>query len=327
MDEHLGKPFRVAELGELLAELIDASQLALAAGARTQATPIEPEPTAGEAPLDGEVDPSRPRVLVVDDNETNRRVARFHLARHPVAVDVVNDGTAALARLAAEPYDLVLLDGLMPGLDGPAVARELRRREAAASLPPIPIVGVTASILPEDRRRMLEAGMDGHIVKPLRGDELAGVLERWLPDGVERRSAVIPPAPAMTVAAGKTDPTILDVQTFERLSDLGDALFVERIVRLFLADAAERVAQVDDALETGDMLRLRSALHALEGICGNVGATALDRRARELHDDIRRREDRGEDPLGRHVAPSGLELLLDATRIRLQEQLAAAAQR
>jgi signal transduction histidine kinase/CheY-like chemotaxis protein len=327
MDEHLGKPFRVAELGELLAELIDASQLAVAAGAGSRTAIAEPEPAAvGGAAVPG-ADAARPKVLVVDDNETNRRVARVHLARHPVAVDSVNDGTAALARLAASPYDLVLLDGLMPGLDGPAVARELRRREAAAGLPPIPVIGVTASILPEDRRRMLEAGMDDHIVKPLRGDELAGVLERWLPDGGERRSATIPPAPATALAAGKDDPTILDVQTFERLSDLGDALFVERIVRLFLADAAERVAQVDDALETGDILRLRSALHALEGICGNVGATALDRRARELHDEIRRREDRGEDPLGRRVAPSGLEPLLDATRIRLQEQLGVAVRR
>jgi two-component system sensor histidine kinase BarA len=120
---------------------------------------------------------------------------------------------------------------------------------------------------------------------------------------------------------------ILDLDAFARLSDLGDALFVERIVRLFLADAAERVAQVEDAIETGDVLRLRNALHAIEGICGNVGATALDQRARELHDEIRRREDRGEDPLGRHLASSGLEPLLDATRIRLQEQLGAAARR
>jgi two-component system sensor histidine kinase BarA len=175
---------------------------------------------------------------------------------------------------------------------------------------------------------MLEAGMDDYIAKPLRGEELAGVLQSWLGSSSGRRTEVIPPAEVLP-AAPKTDEDlpIIDLAAFERLSDLGDAQFVERIVRLFLADAAERVAQVDDALETGDTLRLRHALHALEGICGNVGAMALDQRARAIHNEIRLREDRGEDPLGRHPGPSGLEPLLDATRIRLQEQLVAGVRR
>jgi two-component system sensor histidine kinase BarA len=170
---------------------------------------------------------------------------------------------------------------------------------------------------------MLEAGMNDYIAKPLRPEEITAILERWLPGGGAVRMATIPPAPLpMVTPGGDEDLPILDGAAFARLADLGDAQFVERIVRLFLADAAERVAQVDDALDTGDALQLRSALHALEGICGNVGATALDRRTRALHDEIRLREDRGDEPLGSTVGPSGLEPLLDATRIRLQERLA-----
>jgi two-component system sensor histidine kinase BarA len=328
MDEHLGKPFRVAALGEVLAELIDATAIdnagAPGGGSATHEAWSEPGgPEDGE--VAGDEHPGWPRILVVDDNEVNRHVARSNLAPHEVTVEVAADGATALNRLAAVPFDLVLLDGFMPGLDGPAVARELRRREAAAGLDAIPIVAVSASVLPEDRRRMLEAGMNDYISKPLRSEEIAKVLERWLPGGPDLRAAVIPPAPVRPGAWGwDEDVPILDLGAFLRLADLGDAQFVERIVRLFLADAAERVAQVDDAIDTGDAIRLRAALHALEGICGNVGATALDRRARALHDEIRLREDRGEGPLSRHVGPSGLEPLLDATRIQLQERLAGA---
>ena len=326
MDEHLGKPFRVAELGEILAELIDASAIDLAKTLSPMAgIPAEARESgeAGDADGDRDEHPGWPHVLVVDDNAMNRRVARSNLAGHAVSVEVATDGASALSRLAAQPFDLVLLDGFMPGLDGPAVAREIRRREAAANLDPIPIVAVSASVLPEDRRRMLEAGMNDYIAKPLRPEEIAMVLERWLPGGPELRLATIPSVAVQpSTIGGDEDVPILDLTAFARLADLGDAQFVERIVRLFLADAAERVAQVDDALDTGDAMRLRSALHALEGICGNVGATALDRRARALHDEIRLREDRGEEPLGRQVGPSGLEPLLDATRIQLQERLA-----
>jgi CheY-like chemotaxis protein/HPt (histidine-containing phosphotransfer) domain-containing protein len=234
---------------------------------------------------------------------------------------------AALARLAMEPFDLVLLDGMMPGLDGPAVTREIRRREEAGSLPRIPIVGVTASILPEDRRRMLEAGMDDQIAKPLRPDELASVIERWLPRTARRRTLVIAPPIEQGQADDDHEAPVVDTEAFARLSDLGDVQFVERIVRLFLADAAERVAQVDDGFEMGDALKVRTALHAIEGICGNVGAMALDVRARQIHEDIRRREDRGEEPLDRNAGPSDLEALLDATRFRLQERLAATQRR
>ena len=363
MDEHLGKPFRVSELGRMLVELIAdaedmrrtssalasapvspvgianevaaaarsgaaaaASTAATAAGARAART----APTGLAALIGGlgathggnPVIAEPPRVLNVDDTETNRRLAEFHLARLQVAVVAAVDGHSALDHLAEAPFDLVFLDGMMPGLDGPATAREIRRRERAAALPPIPIVALTASVLSEDRERMLDAGMDDHLGKPVRSDDLARMLERWLPASAARRTFAIPAGgPERRPDARAAGDGVVDPEMFARLSDLGDATFVDRIVRLFLADAAERVDQVDDALESGDIVRMRVALHALEGICGNVGAAALDRRARELHDMIRRREDQGEDPLARPFGASGLEELLERTRSWFREAL------
>lgn len=288
---------------------------------------LAPAPTGLAASLGpggttGDAEPSwegRPRILVVDDNATNRRIVQIYLERLLVEAAAAGDGRSALDALAEDPFDLVLLDGMMPGMDGPATAREIRRRERMAALPPIPIVALTASVLPEDRRRLLESGMDDHIAKPFQAEDLRRVLGTWLPS--TRRTMVIPSPAPPGQGEGTTAETIVDPVTFARLADLGDASFVDRIVRLFLADAAERVAQVDEALEEGDVLRMRRALHALEGICGNVGAVALDRRAREIHDRIGRREDRGEEPLARAFGPTGLEDLLDRTRAWFRESM------
>ena len=155
-----------------------------------------PEDPAPDAP-----DAAPHRVLVVDDSALNRRVAETLVERRGLAVASVGSGSAALEMLAEEPFDLVLLDALMPGLDGPAVAREVRRREAAAGLDPIPIVAITASFLPEDRDRMLDAGMDDHLAKPYTDEDLDGVLGRRLATGSRRRTRPIPAIGARPAAA------------------------------------------------------------------------------------------------------------------------------
>ena len=235
---------------------------------RVQVPTIEPETPKPPAPL---------RVLVVDDSEPNRRLAEVLLRRHGFDVASAADGATALDLLEAEPFDLVLLDAMMPGMDGPAVAREVRRREAASGLDPIPIVALTASVLPEDRARMLEAGMDDHLAKPLRAEDLAEVLGRRLAAGDGPADG---PDPAAGGGIGGDVRAILDLEALRRLVGLGDARLVERVVGVVLADAAERVAEIDEAIGDRDAVRLRAALGALEGICALVGAAGLSRRVR-----------------------------------------------
>jgi len=268
----------------------------------------------------------RRRVLVADDSESYRRIARGQLAARGLDVVTVASGAEALNRLAAEPFDLLLVDGMMPRLDGPATAREIRRREAVAAAPRIPIVAITASGQPEDRHRMLEAGIDDLVVKPLLEDELAQALDRWLPSPGTRRAIVIPAGavdaarPASSVAATKG--VVVDEAAFERLAMLGDAAFVERMVRLFLADAEGRVSQVEEAAAAGDVARLRMALDALESIAATVGATELGRHAHELGDEVRA-HDPAPAMAGRPVDSMGLANDLEATRDRLHDLLGA----
>jgi two-component system sensor histidine kinase BarA len=263
----------------------------------------------------------RGRILVVDDSESNRLLALLQLDRLGFDAVAVGDGWAALERLAEEPFDLVLLDGMMPGLDGPGTAREIRRREISAGLQRMPIVALTASILPEDRAMVLEAGMDDHLAKPIRIEELARVLDMRLAEAPSQRGRLVPaPAGVPTGAPEQStrddaDETVVDGSVPARLADLGDPQLTARLVRLFLADAEERVRQVDAALAADDTVRLRAALEALEGTCNGVGAVALLRRAHELHD-CAIRMDRD----GRAAAPaaSGLGDILRDTRAILE---------
>ena len=123
---------------------------------------------------------SRPRVanaaraLVVDDSEINRLVARDMLESLGYGVDVARNGAEAV-EAAAQGYDLILMDCLMPVMDGYEATARIRKVERRHT----PIVAITASVLPGDRERCLAAGMDEYLSKPLDPEELASIAERF----------------------------------------------------------------------------------------------------------------------------------------------------
>jgi CheY-like chemotaxis protein len=123
------------------------------------------------------------RVLLVEDNPVNALVAEANLARLGLDVTRAEDGAQALSMLQhlERPFDLVLMDLQMPELDGMEATRRLRSWENDQRLDPIPVVALTANALSTDRARCLSAGMDDHLPKPFRVEELMAVLQRHLP--------------------------------------------------------------------------------------------------------------------------------------------------
>ncbi|MEN9314601.1 MAG: hypothetical protein RIS35_994 [Pseudomonadota bacterium] len=122
------------------------------------------------------------RILVAEDNIVNQKLIRAMLERMGHAVDLVEDGGAAVRQVQAKPYDVVLMDIQMPGMDGEAATRAIRALPGAVSK--IPIVALTANAMAGHREMYLDAGMDDHIAKPVDRALLDRVLQRvTAPDG------------------------------------------------------------------------------------------------------------------------------------------------
>ncbi len=120
------------------------------------------------------------RILVVDDEAVNRLTLRAILERLGCVVVLAENGRQALARLAAEDFDAVLLDVSMPDHDGYSMARAIRSGEAVVRDPRVPLVAATAHIGPDARRAALHAGMDAYLSKPVEFDALVRVLNEVL---------------------------------------------------------------------------------------------------------------------------------------------------
>ena len=123
--------------------------------------------------------PSETRVLLVEDNRVNQRLAMKMLQKRGYAVDLAANGVEALERLGASAYDLVLMDCQMPEMDGFETTRRIRESEAGSSRH-LAIVAMTANALQGDRDRCLESGMDEYLAKPVRAEDLYRMIESTL---------------------------------------------------------------------------------------------------------------------------------------------------
>ncbi|MFP4353474.1 MAG: response regulator, partial [Phycisphaerae bacterium] len=118
------------------------------------------------------------RVLVAEDNPINRKLLEGLLVRRGIRVDFAPDGRTALDCIDRQDYDLVLMDIQMPGMDGLEATAEIRRREQDTG-GHLPVVAVTAHALAGDRQRLLSAGMDDHLTKPIQPAVLDAILDRY----------------------------------------------------------------------------------------------------------------------------------------------------
>jgi CheY-like chemotaxis protein/HPt (histidine-containing phosphotransfer) domain-containing protein len=220
------------------------------------------------------------RVLVVDDNAINLKVAAAMLQRLGYRPDTVASGTEALSAVqkamdANDPYAVALIDSHMPDLDGTATARALREKHGQSG--PV-MVGASASSLGEDRQLCLEAGMADYLTKPLELEQLAHTLRRVAPE----------PAPQSTLAAAGSleGPSVslgplglIDPQRLEAFAEFDDASgsLRRQVVSDFLDSLPARISDIERAAAGANASALRQVTHVLKGAAGNVGAVGLVR--------------------------------------------------
>ncbi|MEY2761220.1 MAG: hypothetical protein RLZZ96_1120 [Bacteroidota bacterium] len=204
------------------------------------------------------------RLLLVDDNATNRKVASQILMKAGCEVQMASSGQEAISILQKDAnFDLVLMDIQMPEMDGMETTRRLKALNLA-SLPPI--VAMTAYAMKEDRERFLAAGMDDYLAKPIRAQQLIQTVSRWVAEGhgvVEE-----------TLVATEF---VVDEEVLASLSDAvgGDPSFVKSMLEEFIVEAKEQIAAAISAHAAENCKGVQSELHTLKGNSGTLGAAQV----------------------------------------------------
>ncbi|MBX3375106.1 MAG: response regulator [Phycisphaeraceae bacterium] len=228
------------------------------------------------------------RVLVADDESVNREVALRTLERIGWRVDTVPSGRSAIERIRAEDFDLVLLDLELGDFDGFAVARTIRDAEDG-SRRRTPIIAMTGHADPDTRARCIDAGMDGHVAKPI---NVTAILTEFARAAAPR--VVTPGTPAGP--PGDAAPGAFDrAAALARLG--GDEALLREIADLFLRETPGRLDDIRSSVAERDPARIARLAHALVGATGNFGDTRLLRAARALEslaDRFRRAGSHGE---------------------------------
>jgi two-component system sensor histidine kinase/response regulator len=248
----LTKPFKPSEFVRAAREALHLS------GASACGLLDEPvRPTAGR------------RLLLVDDNPFNQKVASRKLEKLGHSVRVASGGAEALAALGEEAFDLVFMDMEMPGMNGLEATAAIRERERQ-TLGHVPVVAMTAHALAGIRERCLRGGMDDYVGKPIQDAELRRVLDALLPP-VEEAAPAPPPAPAAGFDPGAA---------LARVGGNVEAL--RELMDVFRTDSVRLLDDIRSALGSGDAAGLRAAAHTLKGMVSFFDAAAATEAAYQL---------------------------------------------
>jgi CheY-like chemotaxis protein len=205
------------------------------------------------------------RVLLAEDNPINQKVAVAMLSSAGYIVDAVPNGNAAVAAATAPRYDAILMDCQMPELNGYEATAAIRAIEGAARH--TPIIAMTAGARPEDRERCLSAGMDSYLAKPISKDTLLALVARCIGTATGPRYAPIPDAEIT-----------IDTEVVDELRILGEAAdkdFLAELVAEFVRDTQPLLAQLAQAIESGDAQEAGHIAHGLKGSCIQLGGRRL----------------------------------------------------
>lgn len=239
------------------------------------------------------------RVLLAEDNEINQELAIELLQRVGMAVTVAKDGQTALDLLDAQPFDCVLMDCQMPGVDGYTATRRLREQ---ARFQALPVIAMTANALLGDREKAMAAGMNDHVAKPIDVEDLYRTLIKWTrspsaPSAVPEPASVLNDLPGIDAAIGRS-------------RTLGnDALYL-RMLKMFAQQEQHFLGMWREAYARGDEDAVNRMLHTLQSVAGTLGAKGVVQSCQQLSAD-----------LAAHASPQAIEQSAQAMERELNSVL------
>ena len=254
------------------------------------------------------------RILLVEDNEINQKVAQELLASVGLRVDVAPNGQEAVEQVQRAPYDAILMDIQMPVMDGYTATQVIRQDPRFAALP---IIAMTADAMVGDREKTMDAGMNDHLGKPVDPKMLFATLQRWVkprtPLPVEETPAENNQASELPPHEGVSFPEKLpglDVEAgLERVA--GNTTLYGNLLEKFQQNQCHALKTIQEALAQNKREEAIRCAHTLKGVAGNIGAMALHEAARDLEKDLKA-----------HPAEASTELM-DLTQTALNQVLAS----
>ncbi len=220
-------------------------------------------------------------ILLAEDNPTNQMVAEQMLAALGATARVAGDGLETLALAEAERFDLALIDIEMPKLDGLEVIRRIRAAQTSGR--DMPLIALTAYVMVEHRRAIIEAGADGVIAKPLLsvdqlGEDIRAILDARPAARLRPKAPLEPVAPAINAdAAG------IDARVFGALSRSIGPEAIPELLRKMDRDIVTVRERIQAGLTERDTHPLREATHILVAVAGSLGAVRLQNNAQCLN--------------------------------------------
>jgi CheY-like chemotaxis protein len=253
----LPKPLRESDIYDRLMDAFHLSE----GGEDTQ---LERPRTRGEIRLRG-------HVLAVDDNEINQTVAEELLTALGLTVDVVGNGQLALEAVQQRRYDAVLMDCQMPVMDGYTAARAIRVWERETGRAHTPIVALTAHAFSGEREKVMSAGMDDYLTKPIPARLLETTLARWLAAPTVEQAHELPAAPVSRKITSLPAP----------MNDVGEVELDPQVPRsakvmeLFLRLVPVQIQELMASAKARDVAEVRAHSHKLKGSAASIGARAI----------------------------------------------------
>ncbi len=221
------------------------------------------------------------KVLLVEDNEINQQVAQEILQGAGLIVTVVNDGQEGVNAAMQHPYDVILMDIQMPVMDGYTASREIRNLKS--EIRNVPIIAMTAHAMAGDENKSLEAGMNGHVTKPIDPDQLFSTLQKWIKPSEKRVQVQQPEVPVEYPESDKAVPAEDELPEslpgFDLPAGIERLRGNKRLYRKLLLDFGGSytgvAGEIHKALDSKDLEQAHSLIHNLKGLAGNLAAIDL----------------------------------------------------
>lgn len=232
------------------------------------------------------------RLLLVEDNLINQRVAQKILEKLGYQTEVVTGGKAAIEAVDKQPYDLILMDCQMPEMDGYTATERIRRIEERQQRH-TPIVAMTAHALKGDREKCLLAGMDDYISKPIDIKTLNDTLEKWLQgrelvggNQLDAQSNNVVDSPAPVVEAPQEEyESLIDIERIHSIFG-DDPKAIHEFFEAFIVSTEDLLKETKKAVKVHNTQLAKELFHRLKGSSGNSGVTKIYIYSKEAEDKV-----------------------------------------